>query len=136
MKLVKVYKRILLFISGISKKTLIVTKIVNIVKFSVNSTMPEYILTIIPNKYESSILESTLLKSMRNVSLKYMDWELNENCSEIDIIEKLKKIDKDKRTSFWILLAAEINLAVSKNKLQLEHAIIETQKAYSFLKKN
>jgi hypothetical protein len=131
----KLYKSLVLFINGISKKSLLITKIVNIVKFSVDSTMPEYILTIIPNKFESQMVDNSLLKSMKRVCKKYMDWELTDNCTELEIVGELKKLDKEKRTSFWILLAAEINISVSKNNIQLEHAIIETQKAYSFLKR-
>jgi hypothetical protein len=131
----KIYKNIILFINGISKKTLLITKIVNIVKFSVDSTMPEYVLTVVPDKFESELVDNSLLKSMKRVCSKYMDWDLSEQCTELEIIEQLKKLDKDKRTSFWILLAAEINISVSKNNIHLEHAIIETQKAYSFLKK-
>lgn len=131
----KIYKRFILFINGISKRSLLVTKIVNIVKFSVNSTMPEYILTVVPNKLESEMVDNSLLNSMKRVCSKYMDWNLSDTCTELEIINELKKLDKDKRTSFWVLLAAEINISVSKNKIQLEHAIIETQKAYLFLKK-
>ena len=127
--------KLFLFINGINKKSLSTTKIVNIVKFSVNSTMPEYILSVVPDKFESELVDNTLLKSMKSVCVKYMDWDLSDMCNELDIINKLKELDKEKRTSFWILLAAEINISVTKNNIQLEHAIIETQKAYSFLKK-
>jgi hypothetical protein len=127
----KFINNILLYLNCINRKTLLVSKTVNILKFAVNSTMPEYVMTMIPDNDKSDIVDTKLVRCMKKVSIDYMGWESE---SVESIIDKLKNIKQKQRTSFWILLAAELNM--DSDKKQLEKAIIETQKAYLLLKQN
>ncbi len=126
-----IINNILIYLNFINKKALIIIKTVNILKFAVNSNMPEYVMSITSDKDESEIIDTELSKCMKRVSNDYMGWELD--CIE-KIIKKLKTIEPKHRTSFWILLAAELN--TGSNIKQLETAIIETQKAYLFFKQH
>jgi hypothetical protein len=127
----KISSKFLLYLNGIKYENMIVIKVVNIFKFAINSSMYDYILSISPNSEESTIIETKLSKSIKKVSTDYMDWEYDD---DKDIIKNLQKLEVKKRTAFWILLAAELN--IDSNKKELEEAIVETQKAYIFLKKN
>jgi len=122
------------------KNSALAVKITDNLKFAVESPTADLITTIIPGDIDDNILK-VLRKVVPEVAFKlglvHKIVTESQNMSEAveKIIIYLKEMHPKARTSFWVMFAAELNLALNDGKITLSEAIILSQMAYSEIMK-
>jgi hypothetical protein len=110
-------------------------------KFIVESEVLDVAVDLIPGNLDNVILDKVrlvipiVIKKLALVSGFVQDTDSNSEVVD-KVISHLKELNPEGRKAFWVMLAAELNVALSDGKLSFSEAVILTQLTYTEFVKN
>lgn len=118
----------------------VAVKVTDQLKYVVESPFADLATNLIPSDIDNIILvklRKALPKVAIQVAITHGILSTHDKNSDaiINIIEYLKKLNPDARAGFWITFSAQINIALSDDKLTLSEAVILAQMAFKEMKK-
>jgi hypothetical protein len=120
------------------KNSGIAVTVVENIKWAVNHPYADIITALIPGDVDNQVVR-TLRRVLPKVAFKLALAHriVNENDTNTDVIEAiinyLKDAHPEAKTSFYVMFAAELNLALPDGKITISEAIILSQIAYNEL---
>ena len=110
-------------------------------KFIVESEVLDVAVDLIPGNLDNVILDKVrlvipiVIKKLALVSGFVQDTDSNSEVVN-KVVSHLKELNPEGRKAFWVMFAAELNVALSDGKLTFSEAVILTQLTYTEFIKN
>lgn len=117
----------------------VAVKVTDQLKYVVESPFADLATNLIPGDIDRIILvklRKVLPKVAMQVAITHGILSTNDKNSNaiISIVEYLKTLNPEARIGFWITFSAQINIALSDDKLTLSEAVILAQMAFKEIK--